>query len=84
MTEDQISLTTQLKSTLNDTITRMVEEINALEFNIFEVEGDVPSANQITGDYLQTLLHLITFQVEVGLQQLPWLRKQRPAFFSTS
>merc|ERR1719209_202683 len=49
LTEDQISLTTQLKSTLNDTIDRMVEEINALEFNIFEVEGDVPSANQITG-----------------------------------
>jgi len=27
----------------------MVDEINALEFNIFEVEGDVPSADQITG-----------------------------------
>ena len=57
LTEDQISLTTQLTSTLNDTIARMVEEINALEFNIFEVEGDVPSADQITGDSLQTLLH---------------------------
>ena len=45
-------MTTQLKSTLNDTITRMVEEINSLEFNIFEVEGEVPSADQITGDYV--------------------------------
>merc|ERR1719222_584521 len=49
LTEEQISLTTQLTSTLNDTIARMVDEINALEFNIFEVEGDVPSADQITG-----------------------------------
>ena len=57
MTEEQISLTTQLTSTLNDTIARMVDEINALEFNIFEVEGDVPSADQITGDYSQSRLH---------------------------
>ena len=57
LTEEQISLTTQLTSTLNDTIARMVDEINALEFNIFEVEGDVPSADQITGDYSQSRLH---------------------------
>ena len=50
LTDDQISLTTQLASTLKDTIARMVEEINALEFSIFEVEGDIPSADQITGD----------------------------------
>ena len=44
-----MSLTNQLTSTLNDTINRMVDEINALEFNIFEVEGDLPSTDQITG-----------------------------------
>merc|ERR1719285_806228 len=49
LTDDQMSLTTQLTSTLNDTINRMVDEINALEFNIIEVEGDLPSADQITG-----------------------------------
>ena len=44
-----MSLTTQLTSTLNATINRMADQINALEFNIFEVEGDLPSAEQITG-----------------------------------
>merc|ERR1719341_404580 len=49
LTDEQMSLTNQLTSTLNDTINRMVDEINALEFNIFEVEGDLPSTDQITG-----------------------------------
>ena len=44
---------TQLRSTLNDTITRMVDEINALQFNIFEVVGEIPSSEQITGDYFK-------------------------------
>merc|ERR1719412_484458 len=43
---------TQLRSTLNDTITRMVDEINALQFNIFEVVGAIPSSEQITGGSL--------------------------------
>ena len=53
LNEEEMTMMTQLKSTLNDTITRMVDEINALQFNIFEVEGAIPSSEQITGDYFK-------------------------------
>merc|ERR1719400_62300 len=52
LTEDQVTMTTQLKSTLNDTIGRMEDEINALEFSFFEAEGERPSSDQITGGSL--------------------------------
>ena len=53
LNEEEITMMTQLRSTLNDTITRMVDEINALQFNIFEVEGEIPSSEQITGNYFK-------------------------------
>ena len=53
LNEEEITMMTQLRSTLNDTITRMVDEINALQFNIFEVEGAIPSSEQITGNYFK-------------------------------
>ena len=53
LNEEEITMMTQLRSTLNDTITRMVDEINALQFNIFEVVGAIPSSEQIIGNYFK-------------------------------
>ena len=51
LNEEEITMMTQLRNTLNDTITRMMDEINALQFNIFEVMGAIPSSEQIIGNY---------------------------------
>ena len=51
LNEEEMTMMTQLRNTLNDTITRMMDEVNALQFNIFEVMGAIPSSEQIIGNY---------------------------------